>query len=165
MWISVRKKCKRFFLKYNRYARHENCSPSLDLLIVYKSKNLAVWSDPRERERIIEEETRRTTAPRDLEPRLTMQLTVVHRGGSHAGNSFDPFEDSSALRRRETIYASMTKARRVFFFLRNQPFDTSFSSFNQGLAFVDRTGDTYFVQTVVISVSRLSFCESNRASR
>lgn len=50
MWISVRKKCKRFFLKYNRYARHENCSPSLDLLIVYKSKNLAVWSNPRKRE-------------------------------------------------------------------------------------------------------------------
>lgn len=139
--------------------------PLPSIYLSFTSRKTWPFEATLERERIIEEETRRTTAPRDLEPRLTMQLTVVHRGGSHAGNSFDPFEDSSALRRRETIHASMTKARRVFFFLRNQPFDTSFSSFNQGLAFVDRTGDTYFVQTVVISVSRLSFCESNRASR
>lgn len=85
-----------------------------------------------------------------------MQLTIVHRGGSRSRWELDPFEDSSALQRRETIHASMTKAS---FFFPPQPFDTRTTrkaSPNEGLAFVDRTGATYFVRTVVISVFRLS---------
>lgn len=58
--------------------------PLPSIYLSFTSRKTWPFEATLERERIIEEETRRTTAPRDLEPRLTMQLTVVHRGGSRS---------------------------------------------------------------------------------
>lgn len=123
-----------------------------DLLIVYKSWKLGSETIL-ERER--EEETRRTTAPRGLENRLTMQLTIVHRGGSRSRWELDPFEDSSALQRRETI------RKRLFLFSSSVTNPRA-----KPLLTKDWPPTLFQLSSFPFFVSlSLSLCESNRASR